>query len=271
MTVLVTGATGLVGTRLLPRLVEAGIEVRALVRRGKPLPAGVTAVEGDLLDTASLSAAVAGVDAIVHLAGLLRTQDAKQIWEVNLEGTRNLIDAAKANAPGARFILASTSLVYNADSPRPSLESDDVAPARDYPASKVAAEKLLRESGLNWTVLRYGFVYGDNDGHIGQIPQIAQLLKLHPANRLSMIHHRDIAAVTQLALAGTFDGRIVNTVDDAPMTVFELSKIAGAPIEPNAAPLTHPWSGVVDGAFARGLGFVPVVRSTYQAIQAGEL
>ncbi|MBZ9738325.1 NAD-dependent epimerase/dehydratase family protein [Mesorhizobium sp. CO1-1-4] len=271
MTILVTGATGLVGTRLLPRLVEAGIDVRALVRHGKSLPAGVTAVEGDILDAASLGAAVSGVDSIVHLAGLLRTPDTKQIWNVNLEGTRNLIEAAKANAPSSRFIMASTSLVYNDDAPRPSLESDDVAPTRDYPASKVAAEKLLRESGLNWTVLRFAFVYGDDDGHIGQIPHIAQLLKLHPANRLSMIHHRDIAAVTKLALAGSFDGHIVNTADDAPMTVLELSRIAGAPLEPDASPLTHPWAGVLDGSFARGLGFTPEVRSTNQAIQEAAL
>jgi len=267
MTILVTGATGLVGTRLLPRLVEAGFDVRALVRQAKPLFAGVTTVEGDILDPASLRTAVAGVDAVVHLAGLLRTPDVKQIWNVNLEGTRNLIEAVKANASTARFIMASTSLVYNVDAPRPSLESDDVAPTRDYPASKVAAEKLLRESGLNWSVLRYGFVYGDNDGHIAQIPHIAQLLKLHPANRMSMIHHRDIAVVTKLALAGAFDGHIVNTVDDAPMTILELSNLAESPIEPSAAPLTNPWSGVIDGTLARSLGFTPQISTTYQAIQ----
>ncbi|MFT4256547.1 MAG: NAD(P)-dependent oxidoreductase [Pseudoxanthomonas sp.] len=271
MTILVTGGTGLVGTRLLPRLVKAGYDCRALVRSGKDVASGVTPVEGDILDPASLAAAVAGVDAIVHLAGVLRTQDAKQIWDVNLEGTRNLVDAAKAKAPSARFILASTSLVYNENSLRPSLESDDVAPKRDYPASKVAAEKLLRESGLNWSILRFAFVYGDADGHIGQIPHIAQLLKLHPANRLSMIHHRDIATVTKLALAGTFDGHIVNTTDDAPMSIQELSKIAGDSLHADATPLMNPWSGVSDGEFARSRGFMPEVRSTYQAIQEGAL
>jgi len=58
MTILVTVATGLVGTRLLPRLVKAGMDCRALVRSGKNLPAGVTAVEGDLFDPASLVRAV---------------------------------------------------------------------------------------------------------------------------------------------------------------------------------------------------------------------
>jgi uncharacterized protein YbjT (DUF2867 family) len=49
MTVLVTGGTGLVGTRLLPRLLEAGVDCRALVRAGKTTASGITAVEGDIL------------------------------------------------------------------------------------------------------------------------------------------------------------------------------------------------------------------------------
>jgi len=265
MTILVTGGTGLVGTRLLPRLVEAGIGCRALVRAGKAVPSGVTAVEGDILDPTSLVEAVKGVEAIIHLAAVLRTPEPKQIWNVNLDGTRNLIAAATEHAVNARFIMASTGLVYNEDSPKASLETDPVAPKRDYPASKVAAEKLLRESGLNWSILRFGFVYGDADGHIGQVPHIAQLLKLHPANRLSMIHHRDVATFVKMGLAGDLDGRIVNTVDDAPMTIFDLSVLAGKPMEPSAAPLVNPWSGVLDGSLALSLGFRPEVATTWQA------
>ncbi|MEJ1117287.1 NAD-dependent epimerase/dehydratase family protein [Phyllobacterium sp. CCNWLW109] len=93
MTVLITGATGLVGVRLLPRLVEAGLNCRALMRGGKEAPAGVTAVEADLLDPASLMRAVEGVSAIIHLAD---TPDTDLIWKSNLEGTRNLIAAVKA-------------------------------------------------------------------------------------------------------------------------------------------------------------------------------
>lgn len=267
MTILVTGGTGLVGARLLPRLVSAGVDCRVLVRRGKSVAADVTMVEGDILDPDSLAAAVDGVEAIVHLAALLRTSEPEQIWAVNLDGTRNLIAAARKYAPSARFIMASTGLVYNSDSPRPSLETDLLSPQRDYPASKVAAEKLLRESGLNWSILRFGFVYGDSDGHIEQIPHIAQLLKLHPANRLSMIHHRDIATFVNMGLAGTLDGQVVNTVDDAPMSILELCSIAGAPMEPVTTPLSNPWAGVLDGSLAKDLGFIPEVATTWQAVR----
>jgi nucleoside-diphosphate-sugar epimerase len=146
MTILVTGATGLVGARLLPRLVEAGLDCRALMRGGKAVPAGVTAVEGDLFDPASLAQAVVGVSAIIHLAAVFRTPDTDLIWKSNLEGTRNLIAAARAHASGARFIMASTSNVYDVCSPRPGREDDVVHPEPAYPASKLAAENELRES-----------------------------------------------------------------------------------------------------------------------------
>jgi len=74
-TVLVTGGTGLVGSRLLPRFVEAGIATRGLVRAGKQLPAGVEAVDGDILDPQTLPGALAGVTAVIHLAALFRTDD----------------------------------------------------------------------------------------------------------------------------------------------------------------------------------------------------
>lgn len=119
MTILLTGATGLIGERLLPRLVEAGFQCRALVRRGKKAPAGVKAVDGDLFDPASLAHAVDDVTAIVHLAAVFRTPDADLIWKSNFEGTRNLIAAAQARAPEARFIMASTSNVYSRSSPHP--------------------------------------------------------------------------------------------------------------------------------------------------------
>ena len=86
-----------------------------------------------------------------------------------------------------------------------------------------------------------------------------------------MIHHRDIASSVMMALDGTLDGKIINTVDDAPMTIFELCKVTGTPGEPSAAVLTNPWSGVMDGALAQSLGFKPQVATTWQAVREGAL
>ncbi|MDA2895024.1 NAD(P)-dependent oxidoreductase [Mycolicibacterium sp. BiH015] len=266
MTVLLTGATGLVGARLLPRLIANGRQCRALLRSGKQLPAGATAAYGDLLDADTLGAAVDGVDAIVHLAATFRTADTDLIWQSNLEGTRNLIAAAQSHAPGTRFVMASTALIYDEHAGRPGREDDRAEPKLDYPASKLAAESELRNSGLNWSIMRYGFVYGDGDGHLESLPELAAG-RFHPAQRMSMIHHRDIAAATLLALDGRFDGRIVNIADEAPTTVYELVELVGGEMEPSSQPLATPWYIHMDGSLARRLGFRPSVRTVYQAVQ----
>jgi UDP-glucose 4-epimerase len=271
MTILVTGGTGLVGARLLKRMVNAGLDCRAIVRSGKTVPDGVVAVEADLLDPASLRSAVQGVSAIVHLAAVLRTPNPDDIWKANVQGTRNLLDAAKAYATDARIVMASTGLVYNANSPHPSVENDAVDPRMAYPASKVAAEKELRESGLNWVILRLGFVYGDADNHIQSIPRLAGMFKWQPATKLSMIHHRDIDTAVELALTGAMDRHIVNIVDEAPMTIFEIIKLVGGTMAPSSEPLTTPFYGHLDGTLARSMGFKPKVRTTYQAIEEAAL
>jgi UDP-glucose 4-epimerase len=271
MAILVTGGTGLVGSRLLRQFVDAGVDCRALVRPGKEVPAGASLVEGDLFDADSLKRAVEGVSAIVHLAAVFRTQNEDDIWRANLDGTKNLIAAAKVHAPQVRFIMASTGLVYDADASHPGLEDDATHPKLAYPASKIAAENELRSSGLNWSILRLPFVYGDGDGHLAAIPPIVARLKWHPAKTFSLVHHRDVARAVELALTGVMDGRIVNITDDAPTTLYEMASIVGSTIEPSAEPLADPWMGRMDGSLSRRLGFHPSVPTVYQAKQQGIL
>jgi nucleoside-diphosphate-sugar epimerase len=270
-TVLVTGATGLVGSRLLPRLIAEGHDCRALMRGDQIRPNGAITARGDLNDPGTLLAAVQGVDAVVHLAALFRTDDEAAIWRVNLEGTRNLLNAVTAHAPRARFVMASTGNVYDQNQVRPGQEGDTCNPTAAYPASKVAAEALLRDSGLNWAVLRLPFVYGDGDGHLASIPALATRFGLHPAHTYSVAHHRDVALAVRLALNGTLDGRIANVTDDAPVTVFDMARLADAPIDGSAQPLTNPWSGRMDSSLLRGLGFRPSVPTIWEAAAQGIL
>lgn len=267
MRILLTGATGLVGARLLPRLMEDGHDCRVVVRRGGTAPHGVKEVIGDLADSESLLPAVREVEAIVHLAAAFRTLDADLMWTTNLGGTRNLITAAQHQAPEARFIMASTAHVYNADNGRPSCEEDVADSQHPYPASKIAAEKALRESNLTWAIHRYGFVYGDRDGHLESLPELVANAGFHPAQRMSLVHHRDIAVAMRLALSGATDGRIVNITDEAPTSLYELVTLAGGAVEPTSAPLQHPWHLQMDGALARELGFRPSVRTIHHAIE----
>jgi len=271
VTILVTGGTGLVGSRLLRRFVSAKVDCRALVRPGKEVPAGAVSVEGDLLEADSLKQPVEGVSAIVHLAAVFRTQDEDAVWRANLDGTKNLIAAAKAHAPQVRFVMASTGLVYDADASHPGLEDDATNPKLAYPASKIAAEEELRQSGLNWSILRLPFVYGDGDGHLASVPELARRFKWHPARAFSLGHQRDVARAVELALTGVMDGRIVNIVDDAPATAYEIASLVGSPIEPSAEPLINPWRGRMDGSRSRALGFHPAIPTVYQAKELGIL
>jgi len=270
-TVLLTGASGLVGSRLLPRLASEGLDCRALVRGDVTLPPGATAVRGDLADPASLVPAVEGVDVVVHLAALFRTGDEDAIWRANLDGTRNLLAAVRDRAPHARFVMTSTGNVYDADQTRPGRETDACTPTAAYPASKLAAEELVRASGLTWAVLRLPFVYGEGDGHLASMPPLVARFGLHPAHTYSVAHHRDVAAVVRLALAGTLDGRAVNLTDDAPVTVLEMARLAGTELDGSGEPLVNPWSGRMDSTLLRDLGFRPEVASVQQAAREGIL
>jgi UDP-glucose 4-epimerase len=271
MTILVTGATGLVGPRVLRRLTDSGIACRALVRPGREVPEGVERAEGDLQDVAALERAVRGVSAIVHLAAVFRTRDESAIWKANLDGTKNLITATKNVAPKARFIMASTINVYANDLGRPAREDDATTTETAYAASKLAAESELRGSGLTWSVLRFPFIYGDGDGHLESTPAILAGMHMHPAQRFSVLHHQDLANAVELALSGAADGRVVNVAGDAPVSIYEMAQVTGGDYETSSEPLVNPWRGQVDVSLARSLGFRPEVLTVYQASREDRL
>ena len=86
---------------------------------------------------------------------------------------------------------------------------------------------------------------------------------------MSTIHHRDIATAIRMALAGSFDGRIVNISDEAPTTVYELVRLVGHQMEPSVEAMQNPWYLHVDASLARSLGFRPTVRTVCQAAEQG--
>ena len=74
------------------------------------------------------------------------------------------------------------------------------------------------------------------------------MMKWHPARTFSLVHQRDVARAFRLALTGAMDGRVVNIVDDAPTTLYEMANLVGVELEPSAEPLSNPWMGRVDAA-----------------------
>jgi nucleoside-diphosphate-sugar epimerase len=282
MRTLVTGATGRVGSRFVPRLLEQEGEVVVLVRdeaRGEPLRRrGAEVVAGDLRDAATRKRAVDGVDAVVHLAASFRGVPDEEAVEVNRTATVELARAA-VDAGVGRFVLASTNLVYGAGRGRPAGEDDPPRPPEAaYPASKAAAEAALQElhrsDGLGVRVARLAFVYGEGDPHLAESLMWARRWPAH--KRLHLVHHADVAQGLVRALrAGGVDGGTWNLADDAPVTAVELHRLNHEPRaeDPAGQPADDdPWEGIVDTTRARAeLGFRPIYPSVYTARDAGAL
>jgi nucleoside-diphosphate-sugar epimerase len=172
MKVLVTGATGFAGGALTRRLIEQGDQVVALVRSRKKATEltnmGVECREVDITDRPSvLSSFDDSFDRIFHIAALYRSEnsDIRDFQRVNVEGTRNLLDAAKATGVG-RFIHCSTVGVQGRIEEPPAAETYRFAPEDHYQESKLEGEKLAREyfaAGLPGVVVRPAGIYGPGD------------------------------------------------------------------------------------------------------------
>lgn len=262
MRVLVTGATGKVGSRLAKRLARRGDQVRALVRdatRAAELQsAGIELAVGDLLDQASLVAGVRGVDAVVHCAAFFRGATAEQAHAVNDVGTRHLGQAARSASVG-RFVFISTGLVYGPTDGRLACEDDACSPSAAYPVSKLAAERfLLALEGLDVRVLRLPFVYGDGDPHIEEA--LPMLRGFPPTQRMSLGHHADIAQAVALLLdAPSPAHRIYNVVDDeAPDLATLFASVGAPPPDGSNAEQARAFDTPLDGRRIReDLGFAP--------------
>lgn len=184
-TVLVTGATGFVGSHVAEQLRQRGNRVHALVRPGTDATLleqwGVEVFRGDLTDPTSLCAALEGVGVVVHCAA--RVGDWGPIDDyrrINVEGLRALCDAVLGR-PLHRFVHISTLGVYAA---RHHYGTDESEPLPDrhidgYTQSKVEAERLAlqyhRKQQLPVVVLRPGFVYGPRDRTL--LPRLIQRLR----------------------------------------------------------------------------------------------
>ncbi len=149
--ILVTGGTGFVGQEVVKKLVALGQPVRVLIRHpDKKNPfahlRGVEVAQGDVLKPETLAAAMTGVQAVIHLVGIITETSRVTYEEAHTEATRNVLAAAKGAGVG-RWVQMS------AIGTRPHARSR-------YHKTKWAAEELVRNSGLDWTILRPSLIYG---------------------------------------------------------------------------------------------------------------
>ncbi|MGY4976390.1 NAD-dependent epimerase/dehydratase family protein [Streptomyces sp. 900105755] len=285
MITLVTGTTGQVGRRFVPRLIQQaqGDErVRVLVRdaaRGEPFAElGAEVVVGDLRDEEALGKAVAGADAVVNVAAAFRGVPDDEARAVNRDAAVALGRAA-VSAGVRRFVQVSTGLVYGTGRGRPLTEDDESRPGGDmwgaYPESKAAAERelLALEGGMEVRVGRLPFVYGEGDPHLADVMRWAA--HWAPMQRLHMGHHADVGqGLLRLLYAPAVNGPVHNIADDSPVTAVDLHQINGVELPEDMGTRSDPdpWLGIMStGKIRRDLGFRPIFPSVWTARDAGAL
>ncbi len=148
--VFVTGGSGFVGSAIVEELLSRNYAVNALVNRRKLQidDAGVHSVTGSLFDAQALDSGLRGCDAVIHLVGIIMEKPRKGITfeRIHFEGTKAVADAAVRN--GVRRYLQMSAL-----GTRPNGRSE-------YHKTKFRAEQYVRESGLDWTIMRPSMIHG---------------------------------------------------------------------------------------------------------------
>ncbi len=165
MKVLVTGSTGYVGHYVVKALLAAGHSVVSVSRdAGKTKTASGAKLEifgnvdyrmGDVSNGNGLKEAMNGVDAVVHLVGIIAEKGLQTFARVHVEGTRNVLEAAKA--AGVKRYLHMSALGASANA------------ISGYSSSKFQAEELVRASSLDWTIFRPSLVFGVGDDFFGHV------------------------------------------------------------------------------------------------------
>lgn len=173
---LVTGATGFVGSHIAEKLKNEGEEVRALARSSSNADffkkIGVEVFNGDVTDYDSVKEAVKGIDRVYHAAAVTdEWVGKKEAIEVNVEGTRNLLNASLENKVEQFFFISTLGVMglrnHYGTGNVPDYEEDDKKTSDNYIDTKIEAEKLVKifhkEANLPTAILRPGFVYGPRD------------------------------------------------------------------------------------------------------------
>jgi NADH dehydrogenase len=214
MKVFLTGSSGFVGRGILEKLAAAGHETVCLVRPGsepklRPDPAWQDRVRlhpGDLFDLASLERGMAGCDAVIHLVGIIREQPGRGITfsRIHLTGTEHVLAIAKKTGIG-RFIQMS------ALGARPGATSP-------YHQTKYAAERLVQDSGIPYTIFRPSVIFGPGDEFVNMLAGLVRL----PITPVIGSGSYQLQPVSRQTVADVFTEALVN-----PQAVNQIFEVGG--------------------------------------------
>ncbi|MEV4123877.1 NAD(P)-dependent oxidoreductase [Nocardia sp. NPDC049707] len=249
MTVLLTGATGFLGRRVMHRLLADGHDVSALVRgAGRRIP-HATVVPGSLEDVAAWEDRLAGIDVVVHAAGLVSAwAPQREFDEAIVEGTREVLAAAVRHGV-RRFVYISSESVLQDGRPLLDITESQPTPAQPssrYGQAKLAAEQLIRAhaGAIETIVLRPTFIWGPGSGQLADLATRARAGKLPLIDQgmasFEHVHVDNVAAAVAAALSegapgGTY---LITNAEPMPVREFLAGVLAaqGAPMPTRAVP-----------------------------------
>ncbi len=259
--VLVTGATGFVGTHLTKRLVSEGADVRVLARASSKQEVldsfaslGVEVARGDVCDRDAVFSAVRGCELVFHIAALFREakHGDERYYEVNVEGTRNVLDAAEEL--GVRRVLHCSTVGVHSHIPNPpAAEDEEYRPGDIYQLTKCEGEKLAQErfrSGrVEGVVVRPAMIWGEGDMRMLKLfkgvaqrkfPIIGSGETLtHWVHVEDLVEGFLLAATVERAKGQTyiFAGRTPATISELVLNVAEAAGVEPLPVKIPALPV----------------------------------
>jgi nucleoside-diphosphate-sugar epimerase len=284
MRIFLAGATGVIGRRLLPMLLERGHEVTALTRQpgevARLRALGAAAVVGDVLDRDAVLRAVrsAAPEVVMHQLTDLRGQDFEGNSELRKTGTRHLVDAALA-AGARRMVAQSIAWAYQAgDVPATESTPLDLAAggARLRTVQGVATLEAAVREAPEWVLLRYGLLYGPGTWYArdGLMAERARRGELAADGDVSSFVHVDDAAGAAVAALAWPPGA-VNVCDDSPAAGSEwvpaFSRAVGVAVAPVSRPAgeRHGWARGASNDYARKeLNWTPAYPSWREGFAA---
>ena len=210
MKVLVTGASGFLGSYIAQQFAADGQSVRLLLRQtsSRRFLSGFVYEEapGEITNPATLPAAVEGVDAVVHAAGLIKARNEAEFHAVNARGTANLVRATEQSVSVKRFVYVSSLAAHGPSTDGESRSYDAPAnPVSAYGRSKLVAENAVRESSFasRAVIFRPPVIYGPRDSALVPFFRLARLrvapLLMGGHNRISIVYAEDAARAIFLA------------------------------------------------------------------------
>ncbi len=226
--VCITGGSGVIGRNLVAQLLAGGVRIRMLVLPGEKVYENDDRVEvwhGDIAESKSITGLCRGVDTVYHLAAVIVASGHSDFERINVEGTRNVCNEARAHHVPHFVYVSSASVVYPCTTA--------------YSRSKRRCEDIVKHAGMNWTIVRPTLVYDEQQG--GEFGMFVRYLKRFPilpfigsgdarkrpvyavdlGNGLASLHHNERACAKVYNFSGS---EVISIKDFARLCLISMGR-----------------------------------------------